>query len=197
MINICFTLVTFPFFINILIIGPEVEYLAIYIITGLTFGPAFHTIFEYLDVFYEGKGTYIFRNFFSLWVKKLKKTFFYWLIAFSLAGVNLLNILYFKDTDYAYFNVVFTLLFIWISIVYVNVVYFSVRNPKQPIKNVLIIGLYYSIIKWYRGIINLVLLFVLIMAMIFWPPIGFFLLPGVIVSLIYFNSKKLLIEKNS
>lgn len=192
LMNIAFTLVTFPFFVSMFLYRENTQFLGTLWLTGLTVGPAVQSLLHCYDVLYKEDDVNVFSTFFHYYKKTAGKLFLYGGILLLIQFFYLTNSILFYQSELRFVNSIFTLGSIFTMIMYCNVIYFSVRNPLQPIRAILQVSFFFTIKKWYRGILNCALAVGMLFTMFIWPWVGFVFVPSIFISIFYVNNRQLL-----
>lgn len=191
-LSIRFTLTSSPLLLAILFCRNTPELYGGIGLATYSLGPAVYGVVSSLNRLMEEEdlpsGIYFFQ---SIWHGR-HVALAEWTILWVAALLYVINMFGFRNTSVSYLNIVFTIGLGAIFSVFLNSVYFAVRNPTQPTTHIVMTAFYFALKKWYRGAVNVALFAGLLGGMWFVPPIGFILLPSVILSIIFFNNRQLL-----
>ncbi len=190
--NLLFTLLNLPLFLAFNLLAVDSRNTWFFLLAALPFGGAFAGLIGSLEQFAMNKECEPAKVFFSqIYTFWLKGTV-YWLTALACLVVIATDLLFFAATPW--FQWISPLLFVVGVIglgIFLNSIYFQIKNPLAGSKDIYKISLYYTLRKWYTTGLNGLLLVLIPVCMLLKPQFGYLLAPSLLGGLIYLNSGKL------
>ena len=191
-INVGFWLTTSPLFVLISLSALTLKNYYFFSLASLTLVPSIFAILKTLDLFINKEDVSFFKAYFKAFVSQFKKTFVYGLGLAMILTVCIVDIVFILEHPNFKLFLPFLILIMSMSTgVLLNQLYFSVRNPKQSEKAIWRIATYYGLKKWYITLLNVVILVVFLMALFLKPPVGFLILPSLLLFAVFWNCSKL------
>lgn len=192
MLNVCFTLTTSPLLITFSISALTINNWFFFMLASLTFVPSCLAIFKCLDKLAYEKELDVTHDYMTFFTQDFKKSFGYGLLFSLLLTIGLVDMVFVMRFPLFKGGLPLFVLFILLGTgLLVNTLYFYTRNPYQSSQNLVRIAVFYLVKKWYISIVNITLFGLLISALALKPPVGFFILPSLLSSVIYWNCSKL------
>ncbi|MGC6767948.1 DUF624 domain-containing protein [Enterococcus sp. LJL51] len=159
---------------------------------ALPFGGAFAALLGSLEQFIQEKESEPFKVFFRQVRKGWLKGTGYWLAAILCMIIIGADLWFFVATPwFQWISPLFFIIGVLGLGVFLNTVYFQLKNPLARRKEIYKISLYYALRKWYVTGLNSLLLIIILGFMLLKPQFGYLLAPSILGGLIYLNSSKL------
>lgn len=192
MLNVYFTVTTSPLLIVLSISALTLTNWFFFMLASLTFVPSCLAVLKSLDKMIEEKELEVTRDYVRFFGQGFKRSFCYGGLFSLLVMIAVVDLVF--VTRFPWFKgllPVFVLLILLASGWLINTLYFYTRNPEQSSRNLVRVASFYVLKKWYVSLINVVLLGLLISALALKPPVGFLILPSLLLGAIYWNCSKL------
>ncbi|WP_261805862.1 DUF624 domain-containing protein [Lapidilactobacillus luobeiensis] len=187
--SLLFSIVNLPFVLCVLFLALDVRNALIFWGSLLFFGPALMAGLAVIDRFMEIKTASPFKDYFHFLRQFFKVGFLYGAITLLIIGIFGTDIYFFMlHQKIGQFLVpLMLILMVVVLALFVNVIYFQIRNPQRDFKSVLKVSLYYLAKRWYLALINALVLLLLPTLMLIKPQFGMVLTPSLIMLLLYLN----------
>lgn len=192
MLNVCFTVTTSPLLIFLSVSALTIKNWPFFLLASLTLVPSIFALIKGIDkVIYE-KDLDVTRDYVRFFYQGFKRSVGYGLLFNLIMTICLTDLLFIiEQPTFKWGLPLFILLFICSIGLLINTLYFYVRNPQQETRAIFRIAAYYLVKKWYVSLLNVALLVILLGALVLKPPLGFLVLPSLLLGSIYWNASKL------
>lgn len=193
MVNIGMWLVILPFFITINYLALMPENAVFLVLSSLIFYPAIMSMFSAIDFYRQNGDISPFKFFFTYGLRQFGlKGLKYGAMVTMILIISLIDIKVTYSSPIAKISLPFFIMLMLITLALAcNMMYFRVRNPKLPEKDIFRVAAYYLIKKWYVSLLNVSLFLAMVTLMAIKPQLGFLLTPAIFLGIIFLNCSKL------
>lgn len=189
MMNIYFGLTNALFLITVVTFTFKIQNVLIFAIALIPTGPSISALIYCLNKYNKEKLLNISSDFFTGYKVFFKKAISVWLVSLLLITILIIDLLFFMKTQYiGMFAPIIFIAFYVVLITAINYFYYLVKNENSSIKDLLKISFYFSLRKFYFGIVNLIIVLSLFFITPLMPVFAIVILPSIFIYLIYTNN---------
>lgn len=195
--NLGFILINLPLFLSITLVPFSFKYIFLYVLTSLTLFPSLFLLLHYVNTFSSLNMIPKPKEYLTIYFQGIKKALPFSIITNLLFFVVYTSVNYtIKTEQLKFFPPIYLLFFILSFGISLTYLYFSIKNPFQPMIVLLKTAFYFSIHKIYLTFINIILITCFIVLLFVQPIVSFFLIPSLVGIILFKNSTLFMISGN-
>jgi uncharacterized membrane protein YesL len=193
--NSIFVLISSPFLLNIILIRFSENYSILFPISIFFLFSAIYILYASYNNWYDQEEKLInLKSSFRCWRQNLRKISIQYIGCGLIVLANVINITRMRNSDFSFMNISFAIIIGIVLMIYSLWLFLIIKNPQAKLIELGISSFYFMIKKIGFSLINAILLTGLIIGLLLNPIVGGFVLPAIIIGLLYLNTHNIFKE---
>ena len=187
-INLCLFIVYLPFFLVVITTAIDSRNSLFFLSSMFFFIPSSYTVITWIDRWRHEDGMEPMKTFFYLYKLRWKESLQLGGISGGVIILSLADSIFMLQFPLGKWLIPFFFLLFLIAIsIMINNFYFRVKNPTVSKREIYKASFYFTVKKWYVGLLNIFLFCLIPIVMLLKPQFGFLITPIFLYGLIYLN----------